>query len=487
MKYGISRRNFLLQAGGAVLTLPLLPSLLPQALAADGKPPKRFITICHRYGHHIRDFFPTVQADIKVSENVFYKKLTEIPGVMSPILNAKFDAYRAKMNILQGLDSIGGAGHNATIPLTGASVLNGESETSGPTYGKSIDALMAKSLNVYSTTPRFNAIRINNSYFGTSGISWDRDANGNPFSLSYMNGDQAVFNALFGGNTSSGQTQLNRHKLIVDQVKQRYQALKSNVRMSTLDRQRLEQHVTTVTEVQKRLISSTPGSCTAPGFTPYVNNKVTRELLWRNQIDCMVSAMACDMSRIGVLFVADYKTGLEDQNYAESHGNSHDRENTDTGRAQALNFSLFKADQVLYLLQRLSSIIEADGSTMLDNTVVLWTAELSSGNHHRAECLPAVTFGSCGGALNTGYLMDFRLKPLQYLAGRSDFHTPIGQSYNRLLITLMRAMGLQASEYINEGDGGGFGEFKKSITYLTDQYTRYISQRNDPLPIIFKT
>ena len=81
--------------------------------------------------------------------------------------------------------------------------------------------------------------------------------------------------------------------------------------------------------------------------------------------------------------------------------------------------------------------------------------------------------------------MDFRLKPIRYLAGRDDFLAPLGQSYNRLLITLMRAMGMSPSEYINEGDGGGFGEFMKVIQYIDDAYTQNISERNTPLPIVF--
>ena len=87
--------------------------------------------------------------------------------------------------------------------------------------------------------------------------------------------------------------------------------------------------------------------------------------------------------------------------------------------------------------------------------------------------------------MHNGYLMDFRLKPLQYIANRTDFQTPLGQAYNRLLITMMRAMGMQESEYKNEGDGGGFGEFAKSTPYLTTQYTQFISQRNMPLPIVY--
>jgi hypothetical protein len=249
--------------------------------------------------------------------------------------------------------------------------------------------------------------------------------------------------------------------------------------MSAVDRDRFERHIASVTEVQKRIQSQ--GACSVPNIGAEGTNPVQ---VWRNNIDVLVSAMSCDMTRVGVLHIQDF-TPEAGASHATAHAVSHDREGSAAVQEISAGYSDFKSDQILYLLQKLSSIIESDGSTMLDNTVILWTAELTSGQHHVSTCLPTATFGGAQGAIKTGYLMDFRLKPISYLAGRSDFNAPLGQPYNRLLITMMRAMGMQPSEYMNEGDGGGFGEFKTNIEYISDQYTRYQSLRNDPLPIIF--
>jgi hypothetical protein len=480
MKKTFSRRNFLLQAGTTGLVLPFLPSLLPNALALNGKPPKRFIAVAHRYGHHGPQFFPTNPGPMnKLDDNTFYSRLSDIQGPISRILNEKFDPYRAKMNVYWGLDSIGGGGHNSTVPLQGGGYTNGEGEDSPPKFGKSIDVLMMKSPNVYPTISRFEAIRIAR---GSVGVSWDRGSDGVAQRLSYMSGNKSIFDTVFGGVTAGADASNQRQQLIIDKIFERYKALRNNPRMSTVDRNRFENHIASVTEVQKRIQSQ--GVCSVPKFTAPTGT-VAAEILWRNNIDILVSAMSCDMTRVGALHIYDFEFGTVN-NYQLSHGNSHDREsNNPAAREIAAGYSAFKADQILYLLQRLNGIIESDGSTMLDNTVILWTAELTNGNFHVASCLPLATFGSAGGALKTGYLMDFRLKPIRYLAGRSDFLAPLGQSYNRLLITLMRAMGMQPSEYLNEGDGGGFGEFKKDINYITNEYTQFISQRNNPLPIVF--
>jgi hypothetical protein len=484
MKKGsFSRRQLLagLGAGGLALALPTLPSLVRNASADTLKPPKRFIAIAHYVGHHIPYFFPSDQATIRVDDNTFYKKLVDIPGDLSMVFDSKFDAYRSKMNIYQGLDSIGGGGHNHTVPLSGSAPVGDNDADDVPKFGKSIDVLMANSTNVSSPDARFKAIRIAND---AKGMSFDRDASGKAIGLPSIAGDVNVFNTLFDGAAvgASAQAAAAKHKLLVDRSFDRYKALQSNARMSAADRQRFDAHVASMSDLQKRLAAS--ASCSRPGFTPYADGQ-PREVLWRNNIDALVAAMSCDMTRIATMYIMDYKFGSDPQNYSESHGNSHDREGGGAGRDVSKDFSAFKADQVLYLLNKLATTTEVDGSSMLDNTVVFWTSELANGNYHTASDLPAATFGGTAAGLHTGYLMDFRLKPIQYVANRADFLTPIGQSYNRLLVTLMRAMGLQESEYINEGDGGGFGQFSQNVPYIGNQYTQFMAQRNTPLPIVF--
>src|SRR5690606_24657918 len=59
------------------------------------------------------------------------------------------------------------------------------------------------------------------------------------------------------------------------------------------------------------------------------------------------------------------------------------------------------AAEVKYLLDAMAAVPEGDG-TMLDNSLVVWGNELSRGNSHGNRPVPFVTFGSCGGAIQTG-------------------------------------------------------------------------------------
>jgi len=75
-------------------------------------------------------------------------------------------------------------------------------------------------------------------------------------------------------------------------------------------------------------------------------------------------------------------------------------------------------------LDQLKSVPEGAG-TMLDNTVVFWSNELSDGVIHDRRTMPYLLAGSCGGAFKTGRLVEYQ-----------------GAKHNDLLVSLCNAMGL---------------------------------------------
>jgi hypothetical protein len=96
---------------------------------------------------------------------------------------------------------------------------------------------------------------------------------------------------------------------------------------------------------------------------------------------------------------------------------------------------------VAEIVARLDAIPDADGTTLLDNTIVLYVNEAASGGHN-FEYDPFIVFG--GGA--TG-----RIRPGRYLKYRQDMPNPwqrnshnqeTGTSHARLFVALLQAMGL---------------------------------------------
>jgi hypothetical protein len=98
------------------------------------------------------------------------------------------------------------------------------------------------------------------------------------------------------------------------------------------------------------------------------------------------------------------------------------------------------------LLQRLDSYVEADGKTVLDNSVILSTNELSDGRDHSFMDLPYILAGSCGGYFKQGEYV---------LLGAGTRNDDTRAPHNKLLNTIVNAMDIQSDWFgVAEGMGG---------------------------------
>jgi hypothetical protein len=140
----------------------------------------------------------------------------------------------------------------------------------------------------------------------------------------------------------------------------------------------------------------------------------------RTQIDLMVQAMACNVTRVGLLqcsvhtselnMAAFPQTPMSIPNYyLGSHKASH------YGTTHNEQDELFRAfhqqvrwwvDQFAYLVQALANRPE-DGGTMLDNSLVFLCTEICDGNTHNHDNMPFVLAGGGGGTIRTGQLLQF--------------------------------------------------------------------------------
>jgi hypothetical protein len=96
------------------------------------------------------------------------------------------------------------------------------------------------------------------------------------------------------------------------------------------------------------------------------------------------------------------------------------------------------AQQLAYLAQALLATPDVDGKSVLDNTVIYWGSEVGWAYTHSFLNLRAFFLGSCGGALKTGVHVD---------AG--------GVPHQRLLVTLLNAMGIMENQFGNPKYGTG--------------------------------
>ena len=186
-------------------------------------------------------------------------------------------------------------------------------------------------------------------------------------------------------------------------------------------------------------------------------------------------------------------TGFHELTHQMSVGNNVDA---------LFNIQTFHAGFVRQLLEELDEVEDLDtGATFLDNSIVFWGGGLSvkpnlNGflNIHSREDLPVCTFGSAAGYLKTGQYLDFRRpgqsKRYPYVfdadpGGDCNVTTKIcefdadfpgiGRPYNEFAITMMRAMGVDPSEWEINGVPG-FGRYDENFE---DQYD--VSDKRSPI------
>lgn len=449
-KNALGRRSFLVGAGGATLALPFLPSLLPRASAAPDAP-LRFIGVTSPNGQFPENWIPDMTSARIVAEDVKVLPFSEIDGNISPVIGDAFESVRDKLTLFLGLDGVGGGGHNYCFPLTAGGHVDND-KRAAPLFPYSMDAVMERSSSFYSELPALGALRL-------APLQWSRSPKpkshawwtegGVPTNLPAQWNASAVFDSLFGFSETptGGIDPRERRRLAIDRVKEDYDRVQRSSRLSSADRHRLSNYADHMRDLQTRLARSQTLSCDGP---PIDEDPADNRVLYENHSDLMVAAMACGITRIGTMHIAQATD--EGGHGTRYHGVSHKRDAESA--AISLGYNDWVGRRVAELMTKLDSLEESDGSTLLDNSVVLWCNEISGGGTHDAFNHPVLIGGGAGGRLRTGEIIDYRQDDdVRWARGKV-----LGRPYNQLLTTIMSTMGLGQEEW-ELGEGPGFGSY----------------------------
>lgn len=425
-----SRRAFLQGLGGA-LALPLLQ--LPRGARAANSPyPKRFLVFYQPNGTKKELWSPSASA----TERNF------MPGaLLAPVL-----PFLDRLNLFDGVDNtaaIEGYGdphqRGMASVLTGQIILpgdfvGGDGTRSGWGGGISIDQYLAQQLAPATpiTTLELGA-RVNEAIPRARIIYRGPDQPIPP-----ENDPVAAYTRLFGGQSGDPRALrrlLARRRSVLDSVLAEFKALEGKV--SAEDREKLDRHATTLRDLERRLANqSAPMAACVPGSAPTPRDVFAEDqygVLVRTQIDLLVRALACDVTRIGSLQCSTAVNalrftflGLSD---FQGHALSHAGDGNAGQQAQWERMLTWYSEQFAYLLASLDAVPEGDG-TLLDNTVVLWVNELHRGNTHKLADVPFIVAGGKNLGIQGGRY--FRLN-----------ETP----HNNLLLSLLHAFGLDDTRF----------------------------------------
>jgi Protein of unknown function (DUF1552) len=245
-----------------------------------------------------------------------------------------------------------------------------------------------------------------------------------------------AFSRVFAGSQLSAQQMailLKRRQSTLDYAQGTLSSLGPSV--SSEDRQRVQQHQDSIRQIEGQLLAQT-SACTAPTVSPInlkdINNYPA---IGKTQMDILVAALACGQTRIASL---QWSRSVSDipmpwLNIGTGHHTlSHKPDSDATSQAQLVSINLWYAQQFAYLLQKLDSVKESNG-TLLDNCLVIWINELAKGNVHSHQPLPVVIAGKCGGAIRPGRFVTY---------------SPVAP-HNNLLVSIANAMGTNITTFGN--------------------------------------
>jgi hypothetical protein len=431
----ISRRAALTALGAGATLAALLPEARP--LRAAPAPAKYFIGVYMPHGMAREFWVPKPGFDIA------YEGSSLAPFAVATTYGRSF---RDQIVALEGLDLTAGlrsstVGHDASRVILTGSGTNGQNA--------SIDQFLAIEQGLGQKTPLSSLVLGVGS--AAPALQW---------CISYAKGGTALpklINPLATFNTAFGQFLVSADPAAAARAAREQRLGKSlldywtsdlaelSARAPAAERDKLDQHATALRDLEKRVVGQVV-KCTVPAepdatqfqsFASYQGGEPYFEVITNLQIDLMVQALACDVTRISTLFLADLSRTHFDPELPEDVHTDVAHRYASPGRtgmggsdpaSQAL---LARQNHYIYgkiarILQRLSE------ANLLEQTVLVAMSDMGDPAKHSSRQVPTLLAGGWGGALRAGRHIDLG---------------PDGTPSNRLLVSIQQAFGVESDSY----------------------------------------
>ena len=437
----ISRRT-ILQGLGTAIALPWLEAMTPLVSAAPGRkaPPRRMAFFYVPNGAHMADWTPKSEG-----------ALVELPAILEPLKPVK-----DQLMVLTGLTADkarphgDGPGDHARAM---AAFLTGKQpkKTHGADIRAGISVDQMAALKVGNRT-RFASLELGCDKSMHSGncdsgyscaysanVSWKSDS----LPMSKEVDPKLVFERLFSsqikGESDAARAKREQYnKSVLDFVRDDADSLRS--KLGSTDQRKLDEYLTAVREIEQRVARAGKDAAGPKGITPPAG--VPKELTEHIRLlgDLMVLAWQGDLTRVST-FVFANEGSNRSYKFIEvpegHHDLSHHGRNAQK-QEKIRKINKYHMEQFAYIVGKLNATREADGSTLLENSMILYGSGNSDGDAHNHDNLPILLLGKGGGAVKSGRHLRFpKDTPLcdLFVAMLNRFDVPVssfGDSQGRL-------------------------------------------------------
>lgn len=299
-----------------------------------------------------------------------------------------------------------------------------------------LDQYIAKHEDFYGKTPtRFRSLEVGISparfhdYGHWNAISYNGPDAQNPPTM-----DPAqLYAKLF--NVPDDLVALGRRAQLIDAVHEDAKGLR--LRLGAGDRQRLDDHLEHLSEIQRRL-ELTSGTCDIAPAMPGDSG----DLLEKTSImgELLAVALHCDLTRVFSLMLTSPATthvfgnlGVPDGMHKTCH---------DGAWESVRKITTYQMQCLAKLLDHMAGLIDPMGNNLVDRACVFAVSEYGEGWKHSVAEMPTLLIGGCNGALNRGV----------------HVREP-GGNIAKVHVTLLRALGIQCDTW-----GWNGGETSEHLT-----------------------
>lgn len=437
MAYFLTRkilpRRTIIRGGGASLSLPLLDAMLlsPFVSASDNNPKVRVGFVYVPHGATMSMWTPK-----KVGKDF------PLSPILSPLSNLK-----KSITVLSNLGhplAYGPGGATGNHNRSSATFLSGAWAQSGPRpyLGITIDQVVANSLGGKTPIPSLELMieeatlncgeGLNCAYRNT--ISWQTPQTPLPM----QNNPQVVFEQLFGdGSSPESRAQSRKQSLsLLDAMQDEIKKLDRSV--SATDRHVLDQYLTQVREVERRISQSSlrvTEDLDLPERPSGIPSDVEEHILLMYEL--LALAWQTEITRVGTFLVANElsnavysSSGIRDAFHVLSHHSNNEENKSRFGVLNTYHIKLFSK-----FLEKLASMPDGENS-LLENSMILYGSGMSDGNSHNHDPLPIILAGNANNKISGNNHLSYAER------------TPM----SNLLLSMLKILGIDAESF---GDSNG--------------------------------
>ena len=438
-----SRRRFL-QANGATVLLPFLPSLSRAGSARSvTTPAKRLVIVYLPNGIVRRAFFPGEEAadlpdfigGFNADKVKAERRLNDKPGISPLELTSSMQPLqdvRDHVSMLLGLDRTFKNGQDvhaqgASCYLTSLSPQQAEDQGIAHPNGRTLDQVIGDHTGLSTV---FNTLEISCNGFTApkepiefDNISWYGPGRIAPS----IRDPRKLYDRLFM------REDYRRHVVnVTDLVLADTKTL--NRQLAVDDRAQLNEFMEMIRNIERR-ISRMDELLKSVDVRVPKNEVLPRGEYIRLQMDLMLVALQMGLTHVCTFMIGPERwdatlmyEGVFDQP-VQHHNMTHNQKGD--GWKELQKIDIFHMQQYAWLIRRMQEIRDVDGSSLLDNSIVACGAGLGDGATHQYYDLPMLVAGGAQGQIRQGRTI--RLQP--------------GTLNSNLWLTFARLMGLEMESF----------------------------------------